>query len=285
MAKDVHAGASSPRSRESPGTVAEGGRRRDGSATCPRDAATGRPAYGFEQAERARRARRPRRRGGASRVVNQKGGVGKTTTVFTLAAAFAELGRRVLAVDLDAQANLTSSFGFDPDTLELTSENLVTDEEVARRGRHPRDGRRGRPRSSPPTSASAASTSKLHDMFMREYILANKLRRLFDHYHVILFDCPPNLSKRHDQRARREPGGDRPGRDAVVLDQGDQRPHEHLRAPQGEDATTRCASGSCRRRSTAASASRTTSSTRSTATSAPRCSTPSTSTRTSSRRR
>src|SRR5438045_9543279 len=63
-------------------------------------------------------------------VVNQKGGVGKTTTVFSLSAAFAELGRRVLAVDLDAQANLTSSFGYDPDTLEITSENLITEESV-----------------------------------------------------------------------------------------------------------------------------------------------------------
>ena len=158
----------------------------------PRDE-SGRRLFGFENAVRAIElgGRTTRRR---ISVVNQKGGVGKTTTVFTLAAAFAELGRRVLAVDLDAQANLTSSFGYDPDTLELTSENLITDEnvtaedvilETAIEGVH-----------LVPADIKLCSVDvKIHEMFMREYILANKLRHLFDHYHVVIFDCPPNLSK------------------------------------------------------------------------------------------
>jgi chromosome partitioning protein len=48
-------------------------------------------------------------------VANQKGGVAKTTSVASLGAAFAELGKRVLLVDLDAQACLTFSLGVDPD--------------------------------------------------------------------------------------------------------------------------------------------------------------------------
>ena len=158
----------------------------------PRDDA-GRRVMGFENAVKAidlgRRSTRRR-----ISVVNQKGGVGKTTTVFTLAAAFAELGRRVLAVDLDAQANLTSSFGYDPDTLELTSEDLITEEgvsaedvilETAIEGVH-----------LVPADIKLCSVDvKIHEMFMREYILLNKLRHLFGHYHVVLFDCPPNLSK------------------------------------------------------------------------------------------
>ncbi len=158
----------------------------------PRDEEN-RRLYGFEHAERAvdLAGRTTHRR---VSVVNQKGGVGKTTTVFTLAAAAAELGRRVLAVDLDAQANLTSSFGYDPDTLELTSENLVTEEEVTAEdviletaidGVH-----------LVPADIKLCSVDiKIHEMFMREYILHNKLRHLFDRYHLVLFDCPPNLSK------------------------------------------------------------------------------------------
>jgi chromosome partitioning protein len=114
--------------------------------------------------------------------------------VFTLAAALADLGRRVLCVDLDAQANLTSSLGFDPDMLERTSEDLLTNEfvtaedvilETRIEGVH----------AIPADIRLCAVETKIQDIFMREHILATKLEPLYDRYHAILFDCPPNLSR------------------------------------------------------------------------------------------
>src|SRR4030081_385847 len=56
---------------------------------------------------------------------NQKGGVAKTTTTLSLAAAFAEEGHRVLCCDMDPQGNLTMSQGIDPDTLELSMYDVL----------------------------------------------------------------------------------------------------------------------------------------------------------------
>src|SRR6202012_3878098 len=58
-------------------------------------------------------------------VANQKGGVAKTTTVASLGAALTELGLRVLVVDLDPQACLTFSLGFDPDAIELSVHDVL----------------------------------------------------------------------------------------------------------------------------------------------------------------
>jgi len=60
-------------------------------------------------------------------ISNEKGGVAKTTTALSLGAALAELGNRVLLIDLDAQANLTLAVGFEPGEAELTSSHVMLD--------------------------------------------------------------------------------------------------------------------------------------------------------------
>src|ERR1041385_6383558 len=61
-------------------------------------------------------------------VVNQKGGVGKTTTAINLAAAMAEVGHPTLLLDLDPQANSTSGLGLDPARARLTAYHLLSGE-------------------------------------------------------------------------------------------------------------------------------------------------------------
>jgi chromosome partitioning protein len=123
-------------------------------------------------------------------VANQKGGVAKTTSVASLGAAFAELGQRVLLVDLDAQACLTFSLGVDPDEVDasvnevLTGQVAVTEVIV-----ETEDG----VDLVPSTIDLAGAEAMLLPRPGREYVLRTALEPILEDYDVVMLDCSPSL--------------------------------------------------------------------------------------------
>jgi len=122
-------------------------------------------------------------------VANQKGGVAKTTTVASLGAALAELGQRVLLVDLDPQACLTFSLGIDPEDLELSVHHVLTKGMDATEVILETDDGVDL---LPATIELARAEADLLTRTGREYVLKGALEEL-DEYDWILLDCPPSL--------------------------------------------------------------------------------------------
>jgi chromosome partitioning protein len=123
-------------------------------------------------------------------VANQKGGVAKTTSVASLGAAFAEQAKRVLLVDLDAQACLTFSLGVDPDEVEASvNEVLLGRAGVADVRVTCQDG----VDLVPSVIDLAGAEAQLLPRPGREYVLRTALEDIRDEYDVILLDCSPSL--------------------------------------------------------------------------------------------
>lgn len=123
-------------------------------------------------------------------VANQKGGVAKTTTVASLGVALAELGQRVLLVDLDPQACLTFSLGLDPDELAVSVHDvLVGRSEIGAVVASTEEG----VRLLPATIDLAGAEAQLLTRTGREFVLRAALTQLGDDFDVILLDCPPSL--------------------------------------------------------------------------------------------
>lgn len=124
-------------------------------------------------------------------LVNQKGGVGKTTTAINLGANLAALGQRVLIVDLDPQANATSSLGVDKRSVQASTYDALINEDV--------------PVASilfnerlhlsllPSSPSLAGAEIELVEESGREFKLRNALEALDGKYDYILIDCPPSL--------------------------------------------------------------------------------------------
>ena len=122
-------------------------------------------------------------------VANQKGGVAKTTSVASLGAAFAELGKRVLLVDLDPQACLTFSLGIDPDAVEASVHEVLTGAAALNDVILPcQDGV-----DLVPSSIELAGTEAiLLGRPGREYVLQEVLAAARG-YDIVLLDCSPSL--------------------------------------------------------------------------------------------
>ena len=121
-------------------------------------------------------------------VVNQKGGVGKTTTAVNLTAALHEMGVRVLLCDFDPQANSTSGMGVDKTVSKGIYEVLIADVPTRDALVHTKYGD-----VLPSNKALAGAGIELIGMERREFLLKDALEQVKPDYDFIFIDCPPSL--------------------------------------------------------------------------------------------
>ena len=172
-----------PRARRGAGAGPDGARR-DRSTPC------GRPSIGDEATDllngsKPASAELPR----VIAIANQKGGVGKTTTTVNLGAALAELGYRVLVIDLDPQGNATTGLGVEARNFELSMYDVIMRDQPLEDCIEPTSVKNLFV--APATIDLAGVEIELVPAFSRELKLKRAIDTVVDDFDFVLIDCPP----------------------------------------------------------------------------------------------